>query len=115
MRRSAPALATVALTAGLVGSGATSAWATTGDPETFTYPDVTTPPGAVQPNTPGKPSGVGTVVTPRATQATRTVTATTTLPFTGGELVLLVTAGAAALGAGGALVVAARRRPSQGL
>jgi hypothetical protein len=35
-----------------------------------------------------------------------------TLPFTGGEIALGVLAGAGAVGAGAALVVAARRRPS---
>ena len=38
-----------------------------------------------------------------------------TLPFTGGEIALGVLAGAGAIGAGAALVVAARRRPAASL
>lgn len=50
----------------------------------------------------GTGSGAATVVTPTDTP--------TTLPFTGGELVLLTAAGAGALAGGTALVLAGRRR-----
>jgi hypothetical protein len=57
-------------------------------------------------------------VAPTTLSATPTVKGTTltkepsTLPFTGGEFVLMGSAGAIALGAGSALVLASRRRRS---
>lgn len=72
-----------------------------------------------------EPPGVlPTTLTDGTTDSTTTTTNSTsnrvgagtpsTLPFTGGEVVLVSVAGAAAIAGGGALVVAGRRRASSG-
>jgi hypothetical protein len=52
----------------------------------------------------------GVVVTAPGTAPTRTGAAPSTLPFTGGEVVLIAAAGAAAVAAGAAMVAGGRRR-----
>ena len=111
MRRAAAnTLATVALTAGLGLTGAGVASAAVGEPAEMEYPGTTTPPGAVLDQDEEAATGGTTTTRSRV----RSVTSSrATLPFTGGELVVLVTAGAGAVGAGAALVVATRRRGPQ--
>ncbi len=125
-RAAATVLATAALTAGLGLPGAGIALADVGGQETVTYPGQTTPPGAVLPATqnnavlpatqnnavlPATQNNTGGRTTTRKPRVVRDTRAT--LPFTGGELVALVSVGAGAVGAGAALVVATRRRRPQ--
>ena len=111
-RAAATVLATAALTAGLGLPGAGVAFAAVGDPAEMEYPGTTTPPGQVLDR--DEEAAVGGTTTTRTRTRPRAVTSTrATLPFTGGELVLVATAGAGAVGAGAALVVASRRRGPQ--
>ena len=64
----------------------------------------------VEPSNQGSGVGAQQVGTPAAV---RSDTSPATLPFTGGELVLLSTVGAAALAGGVALTVAGRRRSAR--
>ena len=104
-RAAATVLATAALTAGLCGPGVAVASANiVGDSQTVQYPGSVAPGGNVLPD---RQAGNGTTTRARVSDDRAT------LPFTGGELVALVTAGAGAVGAGAALVVATRRRSPQ--
>lgn len=70
------------------------------------YSGACPPPTQVLPSTVSSPPPVTAV----RGATTRTAESPSVLPFTGGELVLVSLAGAGALAAGGALLVAGRRR-----
>ena len=105
-RAAATVLATAFLGLGLGGPAAgVAAAATVGADQTAQYPGTVAPGGQVQNNRP--------TTTPVRTTRPRVADTRRTLPFTGGEVVALVTVGAGAVGAGAALVVATRRRSPQ--
>ena len=112
MRSAATVAVTAALTAGLAVAAAPIAFAAeVGAPQVVDYPETETPPGEVLPSVVPSPQPTPSTTPPAQV---RSVTASRTLPFTGGELVLVVAAGAGAVGAGGALIAAGRRRGSHG-
>jgi hypothetical protein len=106
MRRAAASvLATTFLGLGLGGPAAgVAAAAVVGADQTAQYPGSVAPGGEVQ-NDRQTVTPVRTTTRPRADNRQ--------LPFTGGELVAIVSVGAGAVGAGAALVVATRRRSPQ--
>lgn len=109
-RAAATALATTFLGLGLGGPGAgIAAAATVGADQTVQYPGSVAPGGQVQDN---RQQPAPAAVKARTTRP-RVADTRQTLPFTGGELVAIVTVGAGAVGAGAALVVATRRRGPQ--
>jgi hypothetical protein len=86
-------------------------------PPTTTAPATTTtaPTTTVAPTTTSGVTVAPTTTTPVPSVKGTTLTKTpegSTLPFTGGEFVLMASAGAIALGAGAALVIGSRRRRS---
>lgn len=101
----------VALVTGFVLAGAAPALAVC-DAYSGTCTTPAASPTSVSPAQAGTPTKAGTAVKNNSTTPRTTVPANdaNTLPFTGGELVLMTAIGAGALAGGTALVVAGRRK-----